>query len=192
MGLTLTQGDAKLITDTMAGMGKNREYISPNPDLCFDVSKGIMKFYTNLTPTLTIQALLTGLTTHEDYFTPYGKFAFTGRGMKLEGTISKEESVSSITYDRDDEDPLPLPFFSNHALLSISKIIGQPGVEYCFVFHPHGLLFERENNVCYLTIENFFKIEVDRMKVSKSDVLFENSACDSNQILISRSKKRLF
>lgn len=184
MGLTLTQNDTKLITDTMAGKGKSREYVSPNPDLCFDVSKGIMKFYTNLTPTLTIQALLSGFTTSEDMF------VFTGIGMELEGIIGGNNS--SITYDRDNEDPLPLPFISNRALLSISKIIGQPGVNYCWVFHPHGLLFTREYNVCYLTIEHFFKIEVDRMKVSKSDVLFENSRCDTNQILISRSKKGLF
>lgn len=192
MGLTLTQNDTKLITDTMAGKGKSREYVSPNPDLCFDVSKGIVKFNTNLTPTLTIQALLTGFTTHEDYFTPCGSFVFTGRGIELEGTISKGEGSSSIAYDEDDGDSLPLPFISKHALLSISKIIGQPGGDYGFVLHPHGLLFERVDNVCYLTIEHFFKIEVDRMRVSKADVLFENSACDSNQILISRSKRGLF
>ena len=188
MGLTLTQDDTRLITDTMAGKGESREYISPNPDLCFDVSKGIMKFYTNLTPTLTIQALLSGFTTQED------KFVFTdivGR-MELEGTTYEGGGSSSITYNRDDEDPLPLPFISNRALLSISKIIGQPGVDYCWVFHPHGLLFKREYNVCYLTIEHFFKIEVDRMRVSKSDVLFENSKCDTNQVLISRSKRGLF
>ena len=186
MGLTLTQGDAKLITDTMAGAGKNREYVSPNPDLCFDVSKGIIKFNTNIAPTLTMQALLTGFTTCEN------RFVFTGIGMEIEGTTFEGEGSSSITYDRDDEEPLPLPFISKYAMLSISKIIGQPGGDYCFVIHPHGLLFERVNDVCYLTIEHFFKIEVDRMRVSKSDVLFENSACDSNQILISRSKRGLF
>lgn len=179
MGLTLTQGDAKLITDTMAGAGKNREYVSPNPDLCFDVSKGIMKLNTNPTPTLTIQALLTGFTTDEH------RFVFTGMGMELEGTTGG--SSSSITYDNDS----PL-FISNRAMLSISKIIGLPGEDYCFVFHPDGLLFEREDNVCFFTIPHVFKMVVDRMKVSKADVLFENSDCDSNQILISRSKKGLF
>ena len=183
MEMVLTPDDAKLITETMAGRGRGREYVSSSPDLCFDVSKGIMKYNCNPTPTISMQALLTGFSTTDDY----ESFIFTGRGVELEGTAHSGNANSAISCDSN----APL-FISNHALRSISKIIGKPGEDYCYIFHPDRLLFGRVNNVCFFTIPYFFKMVVDRMRVSKSDVLFENSDCDSNQILISRSKKRLF
>lgn len=55
----------------------------------------------------------------------------------------------------------------------------------------HGLTFMRRNNVCSIGIPGKFYVELDRMAISKREVMFENSKNDSSRIYISRSKKPL-
>ena len=53
----------------------------------------------------------------------------------------------------------------------------------------HGLVFMRQNNKCSIRLPGKFYLEVDRLSVSKKEVMFENSKDDMNHIYISRSKR---
>ena len=72
-------------------------------------------------------------------------------------------------------------------LLKIKNIIGKEGEDYRLKLES-GIVFKREKNIC--SIEWVcFSMNVNRMSVSKNDVMFENSECPTNHIYINRSKK---
>ena len=72
-------------------------------------------------------------------------------------------------------------------LLKIKDIIGKEGEDYRLKLDT-GLIFKRENNICSIEWD-CFSIIVNRMSVSKNDVMFTNTANDINHLYISRSKK---
>ena len=75
-------------------------------------------------------------------------------------------------------------------LLKIRNYLDREGDDFEMKLE-HGLTFMRRNNVCSIGIPGKFYIELDRMAVSKREVMFENSKDDTNHIYVSRSKKPL-
>ena len=76
-------------------------------------------------------------------------------------------------------------------LLEIRKYLGRDGEDFAMELE-HGLRFSRVSNRCFISYPYVFTIEVDRLKVGKDYVKFENSANDVDHIYISRSKRALY
>jgi hypothetical protein len=72
-------------------------------------------------------------------------------------------------------------------ILKIKDVIGKEGPDYKLKLES-GLVFLREENVCKIKWCCFSTI-VDRMSVSKNNVMFENTENRADHIYISRSKK---
>lgn len=72
-------------------------------------------------------------------------------------------------------------------LLEIRKYLDRKGEDITLNL-ANGLRFQRVNDICYIDYPGAFSMVVDRLKVGKGYVMFENSHDDLNHIYISRNK----
>ena len=76
-------------------------------------------------------------------------------------------------------------------LLEIRKYLAKEG-EDVILNLANGLRFQRIDDICYIGYPGAFSMVVDRLKVGRGYVMFENSHDDLNHIYVSRNRGPIY